>query len=226
MAPQANLGGFLAKAAAGILILSLTWGLLGVGYNTVVLETLSVVLPSEVSAERAGWGIEMAASPASGAADGRVRVGANAGMVYGLIIALAVLIAAPRIKLCSRLFLLLAALSVAFFAHLAGFYVLGLRLDSVADTVRSGSDSGVFERDLPGPHAGLAGGALSGVVAGAAAELGRPAAGQCLGAVGGRRDAKFLFGSRPGSALGRFVWKMARAGRKFPGSLEGMRPHW
>ncbi len=142
--PQANLGGFLAKAAAGILLLSLTWGLLGVGYNTVVLETLSVVLPSEVSAERAGWGIDMAASPAQGAPDASVSVGANAGMVYGLIIALAVLIAAPRIKLRSRLLLLLAALSVAFFAHLASFYVLGLRLDSVADTVRSGSDSEVL----------------------------------------------------------------------------------
>ena len=91
-----------------------------------------------------GWGIEMAASPAQRAPDASVSVGANAGMVYGLIIALAVLIAAPRIKLRSRLLSAAGCPLGGLLCPFGGLLRLGHRLHSVADTVRSGSDGGVL----------------------------------------------------------------------------------
>ena len=67
-----------------------------------------------------------------GEPDVYARASFNMGMSYGLIVAVSVLLATPRITFRGRLFLASVAVLVSFLSHLAGLYLFLQRLESAA----------------------------------------------------------------------------------------------
>ncbi len=120
---------FLLLSAGCVLLLSLAWIWLGVGYVDLLLRTVSPLAPATVLLEQQDHEVLFVARSATGST---VQAGMHGmTMAYGLILATAVLVAMPGLALRARLILLGVAGLTAFVAHVVGLYMLAQRLDSI-----------------------------------------------------------------------------------------------
>ncbi len=139
MRVRANFKTFLAVAVGCIALLSVAWIWLGVGYNSLVIGVLSPVAPDTVILEQDGHDIQVIVPGEEGDSEDSSSTAVHSmAMTYGLIVAVSVLLAVPRLRLRARITLLLATVLVAFLSHEVGLYILVQRLESVAlDATRS-----------------------------------------------------------------------------------------
>ena len=136
-----RLKSFLALAVGGVVLLSLAWSWLGQAYVSLLLQTVSPLLPTSVDLEQHGHEIQFFARLAQSEARAPVQAGIHGMMMsYGLILATAVLLAMPGLSLRVRLPLILLAVLTAFLAHAVGLYMLVQRLDSVAHHLSTPKD--------------------------------------------------------------------------------------
>lgn len=126
---RANLIAFLAIAVESVMVLSLAWIWLGPRYNGLLLQILSHLVPENVILEGRGHRIWIAVPMAQAPAQA-IQVSYNMAMSQGLIVAIAVLLAMPGIKLPARLSLVAGAALLMFGAHLVGLYWVAQRLAS------------------------------------------------------------------------------------------------
>ena len=133
MRVRANFKTFLAVAVGCIALLSVAWIWLGVGYNSLVIGVLSPVAPDTVILEQDGHDIQVIVPGEEGDSEDSSSTAVHSmAMTYGLIVAVSVLLAVPRLRLRARITLLLATVLVAFLSHEVGLYILVQRLESVA----------------------------------------------------------------------------------------------
>ena len=130
--PRASFKIFLAIAIGCIILLSLAWIWVGVGYNALLLKALSPFMAAGVTLEQHGHDIQVIVPLAQSETQTAMTVIHSMAMNYGLIVAASVLLAVPGVTLRARLVLVLVTLVIAFVAHGAGLYLLINRLEGIA----------------------------------------------------------------------------------------------
>lgn len=128
MVRRTNFKLFLVIAIGCIVLLSLAWIWVGLGYNALLLKALSPFMAAGVTLEQHGHDIQVSVPLAQGETLAATSVIHSMAMNYGLIVAASVLVAVPGVTLRARLVLVLVTLAIAFVSHGAGLYLLVDRL--------------------------------------------------------------------------------------------------
>ena len=155
---------FVAITLIYVIVLAIAWNWIGKGYVSVLAHTLSSVSPSGVTVQHRGHvidvtvertmptksrpnqdedmvGVKNVGTQVSSGEPGAHTDLNGMAISYGLIPALALLLAVPSITLKARLLCILGAILVGFIAHLAGPYLLVQRLVSVVQDGGSAADA-------------------------------------------------------------------------------------
>jgi hypothetical protein len=122
-----DLKAFLGIAVGSLLLLSLGWLWVGIAYNALLVRTVTLLIPATVTLEQHGHNIKLAV-PLSQNSSAATEVIYNMAISAGLIVAISILLAVPRIKPRERLLLVFSGVLITFVSHVAGFYVLVQRL--------------------------------------------------------------------------------------------------